>query len=164
MIKDSVNKKLPPSLDLAYEWVKDVLDKQSNSADLLDTKGTTLFTVASLVLGIGISAGVLALQEINILAYVLGGLSLIGYGFVALFTFRVWSLRKYYTLDNPITIREWYWDMEPTQFKVELLSHLEDAYTHNQGKLAEKANAIRVIIVATTFEVISLILALALTL
>ena len=58
-------------------------------------------------------------------------------------------------------ITEWYWDMNPTQFKVELLSHLEDAYTHNQSKLSEKARVVKGVIVATTFEVISLILALA---
>ncbi len=150
-----------PSLDLAFEWVKGVLDKQSNNADVLDAKGTMLFTVASLVLGIGVAAGVLVLQEPKILAYVLGGLALIGYSFVALFTFLVWSLRDYQTLDNPISIREWYWVMEPTRFKIELLSHLEDAYTHNQKKLSEKAKAIKGVIVATTFEVLSLILALA---
>lgn len=153
-----------PSLDLAFEWVKDVLDKQSHSADILDTKGTTLFTVASLILGIGISAGILALKETNVFVYILGGLSLIGYGFVAAFTFLAWSLREFRTLDNPIIIREWYWDMEPKQFKIELLSHLEDSYTHNQDKLNEKSKAIRGIIVATTFEVISLVLALALML
>jgi len=155
------NIKQIPSLDLSFELVKNVLDKQSSSADMLDTKGTALFSIASLILGIGISAGVLVLRETNILVYVLGGLSLIGYGFVATFTLLAWSLREYQTLDNPITIREWYWDMEPTQFKIEFLSHLEDAYTHNQTKLSEKAKAIRVIIVAITFEVISLVLALA---
>lgn len=153
-----------PSLDLAFEWVKDVLDKQSHSADVLDTKGTTLFTVASLILGIGISAGILALKETNVLAYILGGLSLLGYGFVATFTFLAWSLREFRTLDNPIIIRKWYWDMEPKQFKIELLRHLEDAYTHNQNKLIEKSKAIRIIIVATTFEVVSLVLAFALML
>lgn len=154
----------PPSLDLSFEWVKGVLDKQCKTADILDTKGTNLFMVASLVLGIGISAGVLILKESNILPYIMGGLSLIGYVFVAIFTFRTWSLRDYQTLDNPITIREWYWDMQPTQFKIELLSHLEDAYSHNQKRLSEKATAVAVVIAATAFEVISLILALAFTL
>lgn len=160
----SVSNINPPSLDLAYEWVKDVLDKQSNTADVLDTKATNLFTVASLILGIGISAGILALEKVNIPAYTLGGLSLIGYSFVATFTFFAWSLRSYETLDNPVIIREWYWDMEPTQFKVELLSHLEGAFANNESKLNKKAKAIRVIIVATTFEILSLVLALALTL
>lgn len=154
----------PPSLDLSFKWVKDVLDKQSGTADILDTKGTNLFMVASLVLGIGMSAGVLVLKETNILAYVLGGLSLMGYGFVVGFTFWAWSLRNYKTLDNPITIRKWYWAMKPVQFKIELLSHLEDAYICNQSKLNDKAKAIRAIIGATTFEVVSLTLALALML
>lgn len=154
----------PLSLELSFEWVKGVLDKQSNTADILDTKATNLFMVASLILGIGISAGMLVLEESNILPLILGGLSLIGYVFVALFTFRAWSLRDYQTLDNPITIREWYWDMQPTQFKIELLSHLEDAYARNQSKLGEKAFSLKIVIVATAFEVVSLIVALAFTL
>ena len=155
---------VPLSLDLAFEWVKDVLDKQSNTADRLDAKGTTLFTVATLVLGIGISAGVLILKETNIITYVLGGLSLISYGFVVGFIFVAWSLRHYQTLDNPVIIREWYWDMQPAQFKIELLSHLEDAYEHNEIRLREKTNATRGIIAGATAEVILLVLALAFTL
>ncbi len=163
-MNDTTQKQIP-SLDLSFEWVKDVLDKQSHESNALDAKGNTLFTVASLILlGIGISAGILDVKEPNILSYILGGLSLISYVAAATFTFVNWSLREFKTLDNPITIREWYWDMEPKQFKMELLSHLEDAYTHNQTELNKKSQAIRVIIGATAFEVIFLVLALILTL
>jgi len=163
MDKRSANQ-APPSLDLAFDWVKGVLNLQSHTSDVLDTKGINLFTVATLVLGIGISAGILSLDTVMWLAYLFGGLSLMSYGFVIGYTFDVWRLRSYVTMDNPVVIREWYWDMQPSQFKTELLTHMEDAYKSNEDSLSKKAKGIQYLIVATTMEVIFLVLALAFTL
>ena len=158
------NRQRVPSIDLAFEWVKGVLNDQSHTGDVLDTKGTNLFSVATLVLGIGISAGILAVGKVELVSFIFGGLSLISYGWVIGFTFEAWRLRNYETLDNPTIIREWYWDMEPSQFKMELLSHLEDAYRANETTLSKKAKAVRSLIIATTAEVIFLVLSLAFTL
>lgn len=158
------NRQRVPSLDLAFEWVKDVLSDQSHTGDVLDTKGTNLFGAATLVLGVGIAAGVLAVDAVGLLSIIFGGLSLISYGWVVGFAFGAWHLRSYETLDNPPIIREWYWDMEPFQFKTELLSHLEDAYKANEITLSRKAKAISCLIIATTAEVTFLVLSLAFTL
>lgn len=158
------NKQSAPSLDLAFEWVKGVLNDQSHTGDVLDNKGNNLFSVATLVLGIGISAGVLFAGTVGLISFILGGLSLLSYGWVIGFAFEVWRLRSYETLDNPTVIREWYWDMEPPEFKMELLSHLEDAYNANENTLSKKAKAVRCLIIATTAEVIFLVLSLAFTL
>ena len=156
----------PPSLDLSFDWVKNVLIEQSRDADALETKATTLFSVATVILGIGISAGVLSTQgsHVNLPSIIFGGLTLISYGFVIGFAIAAIQLRRYETLNNPIEIRKWFWDMEPTQFKIELLAHLEDSYTNNEATLADKAKETRWLVVATAAEVIFLVMALAFTL
>jgi hypothetical protein len=61
---------IPPSLDLAFEWVKDVLNDQSRTADALETKATTLFSVATLILSIGIAAGILSSHGVKLGSFV----------------------------------------------------------------------------------------------
>jgi len=161
--KTNVRAGTPQSLDLAFNWVKDVLINQSHMADILDGKATTLFSVATVILGIAISAGVLSAKEVHLGSIIFGGLALVSYGWVIAFTFGAIKLRRYETLDNPIEIRKWYWDMSPVKFKTELLSHLEDSYTNNERNLAGKANATRWLIVATAAEVLCLVASLAFT-
>lgn len=156
----------PPSLDLAFDWVKNVLTDQSHVADALEAKANTLFSVATVILGIGISAGVLSLHRtyVNPISIAFGALTLISYGFVIGFAISTMRLRRYETLDNPIKIREWFWDMKPTQFKIELLTHLEDSYIKNETILAEKAKTKRWLVATTAAEVIFLVIALIVTL
>lgn len=155
---------IPPSLDLAFEWEKNVLNDQSRSADALETKATTLFSVATVILGLGISVGVLRLHGIKLESIIFGALSLASYGFVIGFAFAAMRLRRYETLDNPIVIREWYWDMKPPKFKTELLAHMEDAYVKNEISLSSKAKATRYLIAATAAEVMLMVISLTLSL
>ena len=158
--KSEVEEQQPPSLDLAFDWVKGVLTEQSRADDALDTKATTLFSVATVILGIGISAGILAPYEIKIGAIVFGALTLISYSCVILFSVKAIRLRRYEALDDPIEIRKWYWDMKPSQFKMELLAHLENSYSKNAKNLSDKADSIRWLLAATAAEVICLVFSL----
>jgi hypothetical protein len=151
----------PPALDLAFDWVKNVLAEQGHAADALDSKATTLFSVATIILGLGVSAGILSLKSLDLASLIFGGFVLSSYGFVIGYTFAAIKLRRFETLDNPIEIRKWYWDMEPSQFKIELLTHLEGSYSRNEAVLIEKAKAIRYLIVATASEVLFLVALLA---
>lgn len=162
MDKNAEIKIPPPSLDLAFEWVKDVLINQSNASDSLEGKAMTLFTLATAILGVGVSAGVLSSSgKIPLASIIFGAFSLAAYGFVIGYALVAIRLRRFETLDNPITMREWYWDMEPLQFKMELLSHLEDSYKRNETNLSEKALATRLLIVATAAQVVFLVVSLA---
>jgi len=163
-MKNNLKEQIPPSLDLAFDWVKGVLYDQGHNANILDRKGTTIFSAATVVLGVGVAAGILVLKDIQIIPLIFGGLTLISYGWVAGFFFEAGRLRRFQTLDNPIIIRQWYLDMSPSQFKMEILSHLEDSYQANERTLHKKANAIQGLIGSTTAEVVLLILALAFTL
>jgi hypothetical protein len=159
------NENTPPSLDLSFEWVKNVLSEQSHDADALETKATTLFSVATVILGLVISAGVLSLHNtINLSAIIFGALTLISYGWAIGFSIAGIRLLRYETLDNPIIIREEFWDLKPTQFKIELLTHMEDSFSKNESKLKYKAKAIRWLIVAIAAEVMFSAFLLAFTL
>jgi hypothetical protein len=161
----SANNQIPPSLDLSFEWVKNVLNEQSRAADALESKATTLFSVATVILGLVISAGVLSLHNtINLPAIIFGALTLISYGWAIGFSIAGIRLLRYETLDNPVTIREWYWDMQPSQFKTELLTHMEDSFSKNELKLKSKAKAIRWLIFAMSAEVMFSAFLLAFTL
>ncbi|MBN2074186.1 MAG: hypothetical protein JW762_01410 [Dehalococcoidales bacterium] len=153
-----------PGLDVSFEWVKDVLKDQSRTADALESKGTNLFNVATAVLGVGVAAGVLASDDVSLGTIIFGALALIAYGWVAGFSFEFWRLRKYDTMNNPIIIRESFWDLSPQQFKIDILTHMEDAYTENNSELQKKARALKYIIRATVAEVVLLVFALAFTL
>ena len=162
-LNTNVGQEPPPSLDLAFEWVKGVLTSQSNAADSLETKAMNLFTLATAILGLGVSAGVLSSpNNIPLASILLGAASLMAYGFVIGYAFAAIRLRKFETLDNPIILRERYWDMNPVNFKMELLSHLEDSYQRNETKLNEKARATRWLIAATAAQVLFLVVALVL--
>lgn len=148
---------LPPSLDLSFDWLKDLLNNQSKHANILESKASNLFNSATVILGIGLSAGALSLTGFDLQSIIYGTLSLISYGFVAGYTLDAIKLHRYETLDNPIIIRQYYWDMSPSQFKIELLTHMEDSYTKNEKVLTAKTNAIRFQILATLGEVMFII-------
>src|SRR3972149_5730173 len=91
--QSKVEEHLPPSLDLAFDWVKGVLIDQSHAADALETKATTLFSVATVILGIGLSAGILSSNGVKIGSIVFGGLTLISYALVIAFAFAAIQLQ-----------------------------------------------------------------------
>jgi len=162
--KTTIEADTPLSLDLAFNWVKDVLINQSHAADILEAKATALFSVATIILSIGISAGVLVTNGVKIGSIVFGVLALVSYGWVVGCAIAAMRLRRYETLDNPIEIRKWFWDMKPAQFKIELLTHLENSYSNNDKSLSDKTNATRWLVAATATEVIFLVISLAFSL
>ncbi len=72
-------KSLPPSLDLAFEWVKDVLTDQIKEVNALDTKVVALFSVGTAIisLGLGIPLGISVLPFNILLSSVFGWLTFI---------------------------------------------------------------------------------------
>ena len=149
-----------PSLNLAYDWVKGVLGKQSHTADALDTKTATLFGVGTAIfsLGLGIPLTNPDLSFSKMLSSPLAWVVIISYACVAVFAFIALWVRRYMDLDNPITIREYYWSLDEQQFKLELLSHLEDAFQDNEILLVRKASMTRLIIPAVAIEALFLVL------
>jgi len=151
-----------PGINLSFEWVKDVLNEQIRSVDSLDNKLVALFSVATVVFGLGLSLVVdnprfsLSL----LISSTWGVVALLSYSLAAILSsIAIWA-RYYERLRNPIKVRESYWDMTPLEFKVNILTHLEDAYASNQKKLLLKGWILRCLVPLLAIEVFSLVLLL----
>jgi|GEM_PF-6509398 len=149
-----------PALDLSFEWVKDVLSKQCADVDAIDNKAITLFSVATAIvgLGLGIPIGTSTLPLKYFISSPLGWISVFSYAVVAILTVYSLWVRTFETLDNPVTIREWYWQLTPFQFKINILTYLEDSFEQNQSKLKRKGLAVRLMIPAIAIETVFLLL------
>ena len=133
----------PPSLDLAFDWVKGVLYAQTQTADALDTKAATFFSIATVVLGVGTSLTFSQTNSVPVPALALSALAMLLYVKLAWFAVQALRVRRYERLNNPADIRKYYWDMEPHRFKIEILTHMEEACERNQSVLESKASAVR---------------------
>jgi len=148
-----------PSIDLAFDWVKEVLAKQSSTVDSLDSKTATLFSIGTAIfgLGIGIPLSISNITLLDILAYPLGWLLSLTYAYIALSSIYCLWVREYDQMNNPIIIREDFWALSKEQFKTELLSHIEDAYEHNEAILLRKSRATMFIVPAVVLEALFLV-------
>ena len=149
---------------MAFDWVKGVLYDQSRAADALDTKAAAFFSIATIVLGVGISLNFVQSESVPAAALALSVLAMTLYLALVVFAVKALGVRGYDTLDNPQTIREFYWAVEPTQFKTELLVHMEEAYKRNETSLAAKDTAVRVLPYLAGPQALSIVLSTLLAL
>ena len=140
---EAENDKPPSSLDLAFDWVKGVFDDQSRTADALDAKAATFVSIATVVLGVGVSLTFSQTDSVPVVVLALSGLAVGLYAILAWFAVQALRVRRYERLNNPADIRKYYWDMEPHRFKIEILTHMEEACERNQSVLESKASAVR---------------------
>ena len=144
--------------------MKGVLYDQSRAADALDTKAAAFFSIATLVLGVGISLTVSQTESLPAPALAFSVLAMALYLALVVFAVRALGVRGYDTLDNPETIRKFYWAVEPTRFKTELLVHMEEAYKRNENSLATKDAAVRVLPYLAGPQALSIVLSALLAL
>lgn len=149
---------------MAFDWVKGVLYDQSRAADALDTKAAAFFSIATLVLGVGISLNFVQSESVPAVSLAFSVLAMTLYIALVVFAAKALGVRGYDTLDNPETIREFYWAVEPKQFKTELLVHMEEAYKRNEQNLAAKDNAVRVLPYLAGPQALSIVLSALLAL
>ncbi|MFC1860731.1 hypothetical protein ACFLYL_00395 [Chloroflexota bacterium] len=149
------NKENPPSLDLSFEWLKNTLEDQVQDMRYLYGKSVTLFSVASAIISFAIP---LALTQLRITTncwfFVSTGL----YALLTIIVISSFIQQKITTLRNPITIREWYWDMKTSEFKMEILTHMEDAFTENERRIVIKSYVILAMTSIMALEIIFIIL------
>ena len=153
-----------PSLDLAFDWVKGVLYDQSRAADALDTKAAAFFSIATIVLGVGMSLNLVQSESVPAAALAFSVLAMTLYLALVVFAVKALGVRGYDTLDNPETIREFYWAVEPTHFKTELLLHMEEAYRRNELRLVAKVSAVKKLTYLAAPQALSIVLSALLAL
>ncbi len=155
MTTENENNKIPPSLGLSFEWLKDTLEDQVEDMRYLYGKSVTIFSVASAIIGFAIPFSLTQLHlTINIWFFVSLGLYAL-LSLIAIFSLLPQSIT---TLRNPIIIREEYWDMENVQFKMEILTHMEDAFTENKTKIKIKTYVLLAMTTIMALDVVFIIL------
>ena len=151
-----------PSLDLSYDLVKGIPYQQRKLAENYSAKLITLFSVATGVLGIGVPFGANILEDAvkpwsN--SYIAIFVAMAIYIVIAFITIVGFWLRNYYVTDDPVIIREDFWELTPWKFKKKILEEVEKAYKSNEHTLKWKTVPIRFILVLLSAETVSLVLA-----
>jgi hypothetical protein len=143
-----------PSLKLAYEHVKDVLNEQEQTASDLDTKIATIFGASTAIFGIGMPLilsfldikGITKLSDIRqalsigMITAILVGLVIVSWVIITRKSLNSYGLKKFITMNNPEEIRQNLWSVDNIQFYHEILLNIENAYFENDEKLKQKAN------------------------
>ncbi|MFC1860864.1 hypothetical protein ACFLYL_01105 [Chloroflexota bacterium] len=161
-----MNETKPQGLDLAFNWVRNVLDDQERNAEIYNNRMILLFSAATAILGIGFPLGLEGISEVFVTPW-----TMVSWFLVVCMTSYLLSIitiaigiwpQSFIKLDDPIKIREDFWDLQEDEFKVQILAHTEDAYTKNREQLNWKAWAIYILILLLPIETISLTLAFTL--
>lgn len=151
MNNEEMENQKPPSLDLAFDWVRDVLENQIDDARRLIERETIIFSVATGILGFAIPLA-LTQSKVTINGYFVA--SIAAYALLSLITIISLIPINLWDLKNPIIIREEYWDAQESEFKMEILTHMEDAYTHNRKGIVLRSYAILATVSLTFLELV----------
>jgi hypothetical protein len=160
--KDKETKCPYPSLDLSFDWVKDILYHQTKLAEEYNAKLVTLLSVATGVVGIGVPFGVKIVEgafkpwSSSFIAILV---AIVTYVLIAILAAVGFWMRNYHLQDNPVVIREDFWKLAPWKFKEQILVHVEEAYKLNNHALRWRVLPTQAVIVLLPVETLSLALA-----
>ena len=160
MTEENAKTEIPPSLDLAFDWLKGDLHRQVKLAEEYDTRLATIFSVATAIVGIGVPFSIGIMKDIPrcSTSFVMLVAAAVIYAFVALSVFIGFWMRDYETLDDPQIIREDFWTLDTWRFKEEMLLHLEESHKANEKKLHWKILPTRIAALLLPLETIALLL------
>lgn len=154
-----------PSIDQAFDWVKNLLDSQKELAEKYTDRLATLFSVATAILGIGLPLGAKITED----AFSPWSSSFIAiliatgaYFIIVILAVIGFWLRDIHLMDNPVVIKEYFWVLSPWKFKEQILLHIEDAYKLNNTTLKWRIWPTQIIIGILPVETLALVLALIL--
>lgn len=157
-----ISKSPYPSIDESFDWVKGILYDQRQLAEEYNGKLSLLLSVATGLLGIGLPLGAKFTQsafEPWSSSFIAILVAMVIYFLIALLAIFGFWMRNYNTLDNPVTIREGFWQLEPWKFKEQILGHLEDAYKSNERSLKRRIWPTQGIILLLPLETLALTMA-----
>lgn len=152
----------PGTVDVIYDHLKDVAEKQFGDQSNLDGKMMQVFAVASVVMGLTGLSGAGAIK--NIAVGVTLGLALLAYICVAVITGVEYRVKKFEALRFGSSLWEEEWDQPPEQVKLAVISRVKDAYDGNKRILEGKSALLGRGLIATAAEVVLVVAAVILRL
>jgi hypothetical protein len=141
-----------PSLKLAYEHVRDVLNEQQQTASDLDTKIATIFGISTAIFGVGMPLilsllninGITKLSEfwqaasIGLITAILVGLIILSWIIITRKSLNGYRLKNFITMNDPEEIRLKLWSVPQSEFYHEILLNVEKAFFDNDEELKRK--------------------------
>ena len=147
----------PGTVDVIYNHLKDVAEKQFDDQKNLDGKMVQIFAVASVVMGLtGLSGGTTVK---NVAVAVFLSLALTAYVAVAFFTGFEYRIKNFEALRFGDSLWREEYDQSPDQVKIAVIDRVSHAYKANNGILTDKANLLTWGMIAVAAEVVLVVVA-----
>lgn len=122
----------PRSLDLTYDRIVPLIERQLSTVDALNQKAATAFSLLTVLVALGASLGIAPLTGTSYWALGVGafGLALyLGAAGTFLWTFR---LRDFVTQDNAEILRDDWIDLDPAEFQQRSIDLFVDRIKKNK--------------------------------
>ncbi len=160
MSTDSVVQPPDDGIDQAFEWVKDVLQKQLRTAEIMDSKATVLFTVGTAIIGAGATVGIDKIKWDNPASFWAGISALIIYVLVVVLSgLTIWP-RPFETLDKAKDIESDWIGLPERRFKRLMIEYIAQEEIENEKHLRWKTMPVRLLIPFVGAESVAVICAL----
>ena len=149
-----------PSLELAYQHVKDVLQHQAQTFDVLNSKAISLWSAATAIVGIVIPLAIGVFDVNN---------ALHGWNLAFLITILILYLAssiltglitfpQYFSVAvSPAKVKTQFASLSKERFMVDMISHIEVAYKKNRIKLHCQGWRVRGLSVAVLVLTVSVV-------
>ena len=135
-----------PSLHSAYERIQDVLWQQAQTADHLDSKAATFWSIATAIIGIGVPIA-LSIDNASVKYETLWLMPILSYGIGTIGFLIEYFPRRFELMNHPGYLRDDFWELEPAKFEQELALLMEGAFLKNASQLKWKTWSLWVIAV-----------------
>lgn len=143
-----------PSRDLFYEWGRDASRRLAEEADKIDSKGLTVFSFGSVIIGILASLTKRMSFDWYMMPFLFAFLC---YGVLLWQSLKTFMVRLVIVADNPRRLKEKYWALPEDEAKEKYWESIEQSCDYNLYIVEKKGKALRLAIPALGAEVVMLV-------
>jgi hypothetical protein len=139
----------PETVDFLFDHLRESLEAQLASVDVIDGKVFQIFAAGSVLIGLTALGDP---EQLNPWLLLVG---LVGYAGVAAAAIGAVLPRSWRVIRHADTIWPEFWDLEPRAIKHALLQQASDGYSINRDQIHSKANWLRLAVGALTVEAVA---------
>lgn len=142
-----------PSLELAYDHLKGLLEGQAQLYESLRAKANNVWAAGTAITGVGIAWGLRGDPDNSYLLLVVLGASVLSYLVATILALLLYyPKRAIILMTNSTIIREEFWVLPEKAFKTEMLLHVERAWSTNNNVLNITGQIVRILSVVVLSE------------
>ena len=136
-----------PSLQLAYEQVKDILLDQKAIGRQYADRAMALLVLATAITGIGmpfiLRQEVMSLQLWGFPVVYLIIIPIVLYFAILIYAKQAYEPILFRTMNEPNKIDEVFWELSPDEFAYEMFMHIREGFKKNEDSLNKRAEALK---------------------